>query len=572
MTDAALGTLRASLGSLEDAVTKVLRDWDQSESTARLWKQDASVWTNSGEENWLGWLDVVSQQVAQAAELSHIAQEAKQAGFETVLLLGMGGSSLGPEVIGRTLGKKLHGMDLVVLDSTVPQHVDRLSQLVDLAKTLFVVASKSGGTTEPNAFKQFFYEKVVSVAGADAAGQQFVAITDPGSSLEALAKAEHFRAIVHGTPSIGGRYSVLSPFGMLPAAFLGTDTASFLKKTAALVNACKPDHTGKDNPGVYLGVLLGVLAQKGRDKVTFTTTPGVASLGAWLEQLIAESSGKLGKGIIPVDGEELAAPEAYDADRLFVRIALADEINAAQERQCDALESAGHPVVRIDLPDAESLGQEFYRWEFATAVACAVMGINAFDQPDVEASKVATRKLTSAFEESGALPEDTPLLSDNNLSLHAEASNADRVQGCTTMAEALAAHLATLKTGDYFAINAYVDMNAAHQAILQTIRSHVRDTHHVATTVGFGPRFLHSTGQLHKGGPNNGVFLQLTAGEPTRLPVPKQRYSFGELARFQAQGDLEVLIERQRRVLRIDLGNDSLAGLKQLQDLLLNIS
>jgi transaldolase/glucose-6-phosphate isomerase len=477
----------------------------------------------------------------------------------------MGGSSLGPEVIARSIGVQKNGLELLVLDSTVPQQVATFAARVDVRKTVFLVASKSGGTTEPNAFKQFFYQKVAAVVGVEKAGDHFLAITDPGSSLDALATKEKFRATLHGTPSIGGRYSVLSPFGMLPAALLGIDTAAMLDQAQAMVDACGPQHAARDNAGVALGIILGGLALRGRDKVTFVATPGLASLGSWLEQLIAESSGKLGKGIVPIDGEVLAKPERYASDRVFVRLAFQGDNTAALDAQLDALHAAGHPVLRIEVPERLALGQEFFRWEVATAVACAVLELNAFNQPDVEAAKVATRRLTAAFEASGELPDEQPFLEDGSIAVFVAGEHARRLQPATTLSEILSSHMASLTKGDYVAINAYIEMDAAHAELLQAMRQRIRDTRQVATTVGFGPRFLHSTGQLHKGGPNNGVFLQLTAGEPQRLPVPGQKWSFGELVRFQAQGDLEVLLDRNRRALRIHLGNNSVTGLRQLR-------
>lgn len=570
MSDETAQAFHWRLGDDDTQVEDLFRAWDGDDATRRLWDRDAAVWTNSGEDDWLGWLDIVETQRRQADTLKDIAQEARRSGFRQVLLLGMGGSSLGPEVLTRIIGPQPDGLELLVLDSTVPQQVASFASRVDVSRTLFIVASKSGGTTEPNAFKQFFQERVGRIVSPQKAGSHFIAITDPGSPLEERARQEDFRALVHGVPAIGGRYSVLSPFGMLPAAFLGIDTGAFLQRTQEMVDACGPQVAARDNPGVALGLLLGGLALRGRDKVTFVTSPGMAALGAWLEQLIAESSGKHGKGIVPVDGEQLGAPTDYGKDRVFVRIALEEEISSRQEARLDALQEAGHPVVRLQLPDVHALGQEFFRWEMATAVACAVMRINAFNQPDVEASKVATRRLTADFEETGSLPVEPPTLEEDGLVVFA--AGHDSSAAATSLREVLAAHLATLKPDDYFAINAYVEMDADHLECLQAMRHAVRDTWRVATTVGFGPRFLHSTGQLHKGGPNSGVFLQLTAGEPQRLAVPGQKYSFGELARFQAQGDLEVLLERDRRALRVHLGNDALAGLRRLQAVLEDVA
>jgi hypothetical protein len=449
--------------------------------------------------------------------------------------------------------------------------VKTVAQKIDPARTLFIVSSKSGSTTEPTVFKQYFMDLARKAVGAERVGSRFIAITDPGTPLHKLAKSERFRHIVHGVPSIGGRYSALSNFGMVPAAIMGVDVPRFLDSTELMVQSCASCVPPEVNPGVTLGIILGTLARQGRDKVTIVTSPAIGSLGAWLEQLLAESTGKDGTGLIPVDDERLGPPEVYGTDRLFVYVRLTAAPSAEQDAAVAALERAGHPVVRIVLEDVIELGQEFFRWEIATAVAGSILGINAFNQPDVEASKVATRRLTAAYEETGALPPETPVLQEGGLSVFTDPKNAEALRRAAarhSLAAYLAAHLGRIRAGDYFAVNAYVEMNEANHAELQALRHAVRDAKRVATTLGFGPRFLHSTGQLHKGGPNTGVFLQVTAEDAEDLPIPGQKYSFGVLKRAQAQGDFEVLAERGRRVLRVHLGPDVRAGLASLRDLI----
>ncbi|MFQ5935368.1 MAG: bifunctional transaldolase/phosoglucose isomerase [Acidiferrobacterales bacterium] len=559
------------LGDADDAVKKTLNDWRIDGKVRRLWNADTTLWSGTDEDQWLGWLHIVDGQRDHGEHLQHIIEDVRAGGFQQVLLLGMGGSSLCPEVMKRTFGVINGSPELFVLDSTVPAQVKTFENKVDLNKTLFIVSSKSGGTTEPNVFKQYFFDRVQQAAGADKAGSCFIAITDPGTKLHKLAKADRFRHIAHGVPSIGGRYSAMSNFGMVPSAIMGVNVPEFLDRTEIMAQSCASSVPPEVNPGVALGVIMGTLATQGRDKLTLIASPGIAALGAWLEQLIAESTGKQGRGIVPVDGEDLGPPDVYGNDRLFVYLRLGTAPMKAQDDAVDALEQAGQPVVRITLEDPMDLGQEFFRWEIATAVAGSVLGINAFNQPDVEASKIATQNLTAAYEESGQLPTETPLLGDDGISLLTDEVNAEII-GSTARSRSLenylAAHLNRIEVDDYFAINAYVEMNEENQQALQVIRHKVRDAKRVATTVGFGPRFLHSTGQLHKGGINNGVFLQITCDDAEDLPIPGQKYTFGILKRFQAQGDFEVLAERKRRALRVHLGPDVGAGLAKLREII----
>jgi len=480
----------------------------------------------------------------------------------------MGGSSLCPEVLRLTFGKIAGYPDLHVLDSTDPAQVKAFENKIDIARTLFIVSSKSGSTLEPNIFKQYFFEATKKAVGADRAGTHFMAITDPGSKMQKVAEGDRFRHIFFGRPSIGGRYSALSNFGMAPAAVMGIDTKKFLDRAREMVQACGPSASVEENPGAVLGIILGTAAQQGRDKVTIVTSPDISDVGAWLEQLLAESTGKVGKGIIPVDREELAASEVYGNDRVFAYIHTDFATNTKTEAKLAAIENAGHPVVRISMPDIYDLGAEFFRWEIATAVAGAIIGINAFNQPDVEASKIATRNLTTEYEKNGSLPAEKPVLEEGGIKLFTDEKNAAdlaRAAGADkSLAGYLKAHLSRIRTGDYFAVLGYIQMNDAHEQSLQAIRHAVRDKKHVATCLGFGPRFLHSTGQAYKGGPNSGVFLQVTCDDALELPVPEQKYTFGVVKAAQARGDFQVLAERGRRALRVHLGSDVAAGLATL--------
>jgi len=558
---------------LDAAVKKNLSDWRATGKVRRLWEHDASLWTNEDEAKWLGWLGVVDEQLAAAGKLKALADEVKSGGFSDILLLGMGGSSLCPEVLALTFPQTPGFPRLHILDSTDPAQIRSTEKKVNLAKTLFIVSSKSGGTLEPNIYKQYFFERVQQTLGADKAGSRFIAITDPGSKMQQVAERDHFRHIFYGLPSIGGRYSALSNFGMVPAAAMGLDTDKFLKLTKEMVEACKASTAVEQNPGVMLGLVMGTAAKLGRDKITLITSPGIGDLGAWLEQLIAESTGKIGKGIIPVDREELGAPEVYGKDRIFAYVRLDGAPDAAQDAKVAALEKAGHPVVRIPLSNTYSLGQEFFRWEIATAVAGSIIGINAFNQPDVEASKIVTKELTSEYESKGSLPAEKPVVVEAGFKLYTDERNAaDLAKAAGTgsadaLKNYLRAHLARLGAGDYFAVLGYVEMNAEHESLMQSLRIAVRDRKRVATVLGFGPRFLHSTGQAYKGGPNSGVFLQITCDDALDLPVPGQKYTFGVVKAAQARGDFQVLADRKRRALRVHLGSDVKAGLTKLTEL-----
>jgi transaldolase/glucose-6-phosphate isomerase len=545
--------------AIEKDAKALSEQWRANGTIRALWQRDASVWTGADEAKWLGWLDVVAQEQSKAERYVAFSGWVKSKNFTDVVVLGMGGSSLGPEVLAETFGQIAGFPKLRIVDSTDPAQVRRTEATINLDKTLFIVSSKSGGTTEPNALMEYFFIR----AGAKAA-ERFVAVTDPGSSLEKTATARRFAQIFQGDPAIGGRYSVLSPFGLVPAAAAGIDITAFLALAAVMVRSCGPDVPPAENPGVQLGLALAAAAKHGRDKLTLTGSKGIADFGAWAEQLIAESTGKNGKALIPLEGEPLGKPELYGNDRVFIDLRLKDDNDAAREAALAALESAGHPVIRIVVTSPAHIGQEFFRFEIATAVTGAVMGINPFDQPDVEAAKIKTRELTSAFETSGALPTETAVASDGAVAIFTDSANAEALRKAGTgsdLASWLKAHFARIKAGDYVATLAYLDRNDANIAAIQTIRMAIRDSMRVATCVGFGPRFLHSTGQAYKGGPNNGVFLQITADNAADLDVPGQKISFGVIEAAQSRGDFDVLTDRGRRALRLHISGDVAKGL-----------
>ncbi len=564
-----MSRLKTSLPeSLSISVKSTIADWQSKGKVKKLWDRDASLWTGDDESKWLGWLDIVEEQKAQHEQLDKLAKEVRARGFEHILLLGMGGSSLCPEVLRMTFGRIPHFPTLHVLDSTDPAQVKAFEHQIDIPKTLFIVSSKSGSTLEPNIFKQYFFERTKQVVGSDKVGSHFIAITDPGSKMQQVAEHDHFWHIFFGRPSIGGRYSALSNFGIVPAAAMGLDTKKFLDRADEMVRASGVGGSVEENSAGVLGIILGSAAVAGRDKVTIITSHGIADLGAWLEQLLAESTGKVGKGIIPVDREHLSPPDIYGNDRVFAYLRLENEADADQDAKVAALEKAGHPVVRIVLADIYDLGAEFFRWEIATAVAGSIIGINAFNQPDVEASKVATRALTTEYEAKGSLPAEKPILEDSGIKLFTDEKNAAelaKAAGEKSLAGYLKAHLNRIHAGDYFAVLGYIQMNPEHEQSLQAVRHAVRDKKRVATCLGFGPRFLHSTGQAYKGGPNSGVFLQITCDDAVELPVPGQKYTFGVVKAAQARGDFQVLAERGRRALRVHLGKDLKAGLAELQ-------
>jgi transaldolase / glucose-6-phosphate isomerase len=553
---------------MKKAFDDELEAWRKDGRVRRLWAGDGSLWTGTDESRWVGWLNIIDPELADAGRLRAFGDEVRTGGFADVVLLGMGGSSLGPEVLDAAYGPQPGWPRFHMLDSTDPAQIKTIERAVDLARTLFIVSSKSGSTLEPNIFMAYFYDRIAAALGADKAGGHFVAVTDPGSSLEREAAKRRFRHVFLGVPSIGGRYSVLSKFGLVPAAAIGIDVQRLLEKARQTARSCGPDVPPEENPAVQLGIAMGIAATRfGRDKVTIIASPAIADFGAWLEQLLAESTGKHGRGLIPVASEPLAPADRYGNDRFFAYVELAGQADPAQRRAAEELERAGHPVAQITVKDVSEIGGEFFRWEIATAVAGSIMKIDPFDQPDVEASKVKTRTLTDEFEKSHALPEEQPVFRVDGLTLYTDAHNAAELGRHDTLAGYLKSHLGRVhggdSNGDYVALLAYIERNTQHEQALTALRALIRDDTHAATCLGFGPRFQHSTGQAYKGGPNTGVFLQITCDDPADVDVPGHSYSFGVVKAAQARGDLEVLTERGRRALRIHL-KDVDAGLTEL--------
>ena len=562
---------RASLGVLQGAVDATLDRADSEHFAARVWEKDPALWKpNPAEQHEitdrLGWLTVAEAMRDALPRLHELRDDLRQAGFTDCVLLGMGGSSLAPEVLRQTYGVAQGQPKLHVLDSTDPATILHTEQRVDLAHTLFIVASKSGGTIETLTQFQYFHEKVQAIAG-ERTGEHFIAITDPGTKLEQMAHDYSFRAVFRNPADIGGRYSALSFFGLVPAAIIGVDVEKLLDRAETMQHACHGSGPARQNPGTWLGAIMGSLARQGRDKVTILVSPPIASFGVWLEQLLAESTGKEGKGLVPVAGESLGAPAVYGEDRLFVYLRTDDGGDAAQDAAVETLAQAGQPVVWLTLKDAYDLGQEFFRWEFATAIAGAVLGINAFDQPNVQEAKDKTNAILAQYQQSQKLPEPQPVLQTEtrNVSLVAEGAQATRLRESVSLQAALETFASEASPGDYIALLAYIEDSPATNETLQKIRLRLRDTRHVATTLGYGPRFQHSTGQLHKGGANNGVFIQIVAQDVQDVPIPGEPYTFGVLKQAQALGDLQSLEAHERRVIRIALDKDIAAGLAEVQ-------
>src|SRR5712672_3153362 len=468
--------------TIEKAVEKNTEEWRSSAKIRKLWQKDKSVWTGDDEDKWLGWL--TSPAAADIADYEDFARRVKGQKFSDAVVLGMGGSSLGPEVLAETFAKKSGFPKLHVLDSTDPAQVRAMEASVNIAKTLFIVSSKSGGTTEPNVMKDYFFDRVSRAIGADKAGHRFIAVTDPGSLLEKVATRQGFARIFHGDPAIGSRYSVLSPFGLVPAAAAGIDVRSLIEHALAMVRSCGPDVPPHENPGVQLGLAMGLAGLEGRDKVTIFSSNKISDFGAWAEQLIAESTGKEGKGLIPIDGEPLGNPALYGKDRFFIDIRTEGEDDAAHDEKLAALEAAGHPVVRIDMKSIDHIGQEFFRFEMATAVAGAVLGINPFTQPDVEDAKIKTRELTAAFEKTGALPAEKPVVAADGADLYTDEANAEALRKAGANGDLgswIKAHLSRSGSGDYVALLAYIARDGGSIDSLQKMRLAVRDNNHVAT-------------------------------------------------------------------------------------------
>ncbi|MEO5988863.1 MAG: glucose-6-phosphate isomerase [Candidatus Eisenbacteria bacterium] len=547
------------VGTYQSAIDARLARITAARFGSRLLGRDDALWVDDAEHrkvaaNRLGWLDSPMAMQAEAANLAAFTREVVAEGFTHAVLLGMGGSSLAPEVLRLTFGVAVGALELTVLDDTSPAAVRAVADSHDLSRTLFVVASKSGGTIEVVSFEKYFWEQVHALRG-NSTGRAFVAITDPGTSLGALAKARGYRHTFVNAPDIGGRYSVLSYFGLVPAALLGVDIPALLASAI-----CERVPLDRDQgEGLRLGAALGELALAGRDKLTLVFSPAIASLGTWIEQLVAESTGKLGRGIVPVAEEALAAPSAYAADRVFLAVGQPSLPNETRQA-LDSLSAAGHPVIHWDRAARSDLGGEFMRWEIATALAGAVLGVDPFDEPNVSEAKAATQTVLQRYLAEGRFPDSTPAASHG--ALQAFAPSSMQVSGGDPGAW-LQTLLACAEAGDYVAVLAYVHRTAERHALLEAIRHGARDISHLATTLGYGPRFLHSTGQLHKGGPNTGLFLQLT-GDEGDLAIPGEKYGFGVLHAAQAAGDFQVLESRGRRVLRVHMATEIDAGLQQL--------
>lgn len=561
--------MKVNIGVYHDEARAVVKDLAAAHVNARIWEHDGTVWKDNPSivakiNDRLGWLDTA--QTIDLARVNALKALATSGEFRDLVLLGMGGSSLAPEVLHKTFGTASGYLNFYMLDSTDPAAIRAIEDQIELAKTLFIVASKSGGTIETASFMEYFYERT----GKN--GAQFIAITDAGSGLQAQATERGFRELFLNPADIGGRYSALSYFGLVPAALIGLDVDRLAASAAAMMRACGPKIPGLQHPGIVLGVALGVLAQHGKDKVTIHCSPSIATLGNWIEQLVAESTGKEGKGILPVVGATVGKPHDYSTDRVFVLVRVDGDDNDALDAGIEALQHAGHPTVTLRLPDAYAIGGEFFRWEYATGIAGRLLGINPFDEPNVTESKQNTGRLLAHYVEHGALPAVTPLLSENGLALYGDEMIGKTLRrlcqqhdfNADTIAGLLAAQINTTNAGDYFAVLAYLPMTPAVEAQLDDLRRRLRHTTKRAITIGYGPRFQHSTGQLHKGGAANGIFLQITADDAADLPIPGQPYSFGVLKAAQAGGDLEALQGKGRRALRLHVGGDVSAGIAAL--------
>lgn len=538
----------ASLGRYQPQVEKRLRSLDQEGFSEKLWTGDAALWKADPEvqkkiKNRLGWLTVTKTMAGQIGEWEEFAWSVKEAGFTDVVLLGMGGSSLCPEVCRMTFGVADGYPDLKVLDSTDPTTVLHVEKDLDLRKTLFIVASKSGTTIEVQSLYRYFSEKVRAIE-KDSIGKYFIAITDPGTPLESLAREQGFRRIFLNPSDIGGRYSALSYFGLVPAALIGIDLAAFINRAEQMIQQCGPGTPAEENPGIRLGVILGELGKAGRDKVTLITSPPIRSFGIWVEQLVAESTGKEGKGLVPIEGEAIGWPEVYGEDRLFIYLSTASSTDQKLNKAAQALERSGHPVVKILLRDSLDLAGEFFRWEIATAVAGAILGVNPFDEPNVTESKENTQKVLEEVRKIGKILLKQQILEEEG--------------------KVLWEFLNQSSPPDYVALMAYLERSDVNERLLQEIRLAIRDHFRVATTLGYGPRFLHSTGQLHKGGPPNGLFLQITVEDREDIPIPGEKYTFSILKKAQALGDFYSLTNKGLRALQIHLGQDVEKDLKML--------
>ena len=561
-TEEQVDEAKMELGQFQVPVDAKIQELKGKNFMAGFWDKKADLWVQdaAGQESirsFMGWLRVAETMVGRVTEIEQFVHSVKAAGFKHVVVMGMGGSTMAPIVFKASFPMGEKGLPMSVLDTTDPGSVRQIEESVPLAETLFIVASKSGTTAEPLAFGDYFYAKLKELKG-DKAGENFVAITDPGSKFVTAATAQGYRRIFLNFAEVGGRFSALTYFGLVPAALYGLPVGEILERAILMMRACGAYGAVDRNPGLELGAALGVLAEQGRDKLTLVVPDSLHDLGLWLEQLLAESTGKEGKGILPVAGEPLGDPSIYGSDRVFVYVGYQGQADETNTSKLQALAQAGHPVITILMKDAFDLGQEFYRWEVATAVASAVFGINPFDQPNVQSAKTATDKLMKAVEEQGKLPEgEQPAARENGVEYYT-AAHGDGAAGV------LRTFFAQAQPGDFMCLQAYLTETPAVTASLQALRQRVQHALHIATTAGYGPRFLHSTGQYHKGGPNTGLFVQFTDDNPRDLPLPGRSYTFGTFKNAQALGDLQALLDNDRRTLRVHLGHDAEQGLKTL--------
>ena len=560
-------------GKFNEPVSETIKEAETSSVVKRIWRKDASLWKADDAnqkiiKNSLGWLAAPDDMIAVADDLIEFSDQIRRRGFKHVMVCGMGGSSLCPEVLAQTFGSQAGFPELLVLDSTDPDVLAAFADRIEIEHCLFIIASKSGTTTEPTVFYKFWYDQLSKRSTSP--GENFVAITDPGSPLVETATELGFQRIFLNQSDIGGRYSALTYFGLVPAALAGIDIKRLLDRAKEMAQSCAAVMPATGNPVLQLGAFIGECARLGRDKVTLVTDEKIASLGLWIEQLIAESTGKEGKGILPVAGERLGAPSVYGEDSVFVSISVGASVGKLgldTEAKLEALANAGHPIAYLELTDTYDLGAEFFLWEFATACAGWRIGVNPFDQPNVQEAKDATKELLNTFVSQGILPEQTALVTDKTLGVYADGNTRETLPS-TSVTDALRAHLATVKPGDYIAFLNYFEETSELDAKLQEIRTYLRDATKCATTIGYGPRFLHSTGQMHKGGPDTGLFFQITAKDKKDFPVPGELYTFSILKQAQALGDFRALAAHGRRVVRVDLGEDVRAGLQRLHELI----
>lgn len=558
-----LSSIRFTSVALQTAVQETLQSWQCEHKIQRLWSKDTTLWTHTDENQWMGWLNIASA-YGDIPKIQQLAQSLQAEGIRHIILLGMGGASLFPAMLAQTFAQLSDYPRLQVLDSIDPRHIQHLEATIDLKATCFIVSSKSGDTLETHLLKNYFYSRMQAILPQSAVGARFIAITVRNTALDLMAQQEHFRALFYCEPSIGGRYSALSNFGIVPAGLMGIDIQAFLMNAMTMQKACLPNVSVENNPAVLLGVLLGVAALRGQDKVTFILTPSIAGLGEWLEQLIAESTGKNGKGLIPVNQEPLGEPQSYNHDRIFIYLRLAETPDLEQDQVVAKLEQNGFMVIKLQIPKKLMLAGELFRWEMTTAVISSILGINPFNQPDVECSK----QLTIQFIESKKTVSQMPVFfAEHHLSLYLDEKSSQSWLPSVHVANLinyLTAYFAQIKAGDYINLAAFLELSAENNVWLQRIRQCLRDYTTAATCVGFGPRFLHSTGQTYKGGPNTGLFVQITADIGDDLAVPERPYSFGDVMAAQAHADFMTLVSRGRRIIRLHIQQDVVSGLEQI--------